>query len=268
MRMRCKILISCVVDPTLSSLASMVENIADAVTHARFVGTDQISDGAVLMKILQVLRTLMLSPEGSSLTNESVCEIMLSCFRICFEPRLHELLRRDAEHVLKDIVLLMFMRLPQFANELHSSGVIKKLRMSASLDRTDKTKKTKLNRTASLKTQTSKDPMKEDEKAIDSQVSVDSSAKDDIVGATITVDNQGSMTQSADATSLASETDNDVTTPLVESTENDLHSSMKTNDTPVSPADPSIVLAEKEKDKEDFVNAVGVRFTPKAVNGI
>jgi hypothetical protein len=31
-----------------------VENIADAVTHARFVGTDQSSDGVVLMKILQV----------------------------------------------------------------------------------------------------------------------------------------------------------------------------------------------------------------------
>jgi hypothetical protein len=32
-----------------------VENIADAVTHARFVGTDQASDGVVLMKILQVV---------------------------------------------------------------------------------------------------------------------------------------------------------------------------------------------------------------------
>jgi hypothetical protein len=38
--------------------------------------------------LLQVLRTLMLSPEGTVLTNESVCEIMLSCFRICFESRL------------------------------------------------------------------------------------------------------------------------------------------------------------------------------------
>lgn len=65
-----------------------MENIADAVTHARFVGTDQASDGVVLMKILQVLRTLMLAPEGAALTNESVCEIMLSCFRLCFEMRL------------------------------------------------------------------------------------------------------------------------------------------------------------------------------------
>lgn len=30
----------------------------------------------------------MLSPEGAMLTGDSVCEIMLSCFRICFETRL------------------------------------------------------------------------------------------------------------------------------------------------------------------------------------
>lgn len=41
------------------------------------------------MKILQVLRTLTLAPEGAMLTNESLCEIMLSCFRICFETRIH-----------------------------------------------------------------------------------------------------------------------------------------------------------------------------------
>lgn len=106
-----------------------VESIADAVTHARFVGSDQASDGVVLMKIVQVLRTLMLSPEGSALTNESVCEVMLSCFRICFEPRLNELLRRAAEHALKDVILLLFMRLPQFAEERHA--LLKKLKMSS-----------------------------------------------------------------------------------------------------------------------------------------
>lgn len=36
------------------SACSAVESIADAVTHARFVGTDPESDEVVLMKILQV----------------------------------------------------------------------------------------------------------------------------------------------------------------------------------------------------------------------
>jgi len=34
--------------------AAAIENIADAVTHARFVGTDPGSDEVVLMKILHV----------------------------------------------------------------------------------------------------------------------------------------------------------------------------------------------------------------------
>ncbi|KAI8439140.1 hypothetical protein MSG28_012998 [Choristoneura fumiferana] len=103
--------------PTHPSVPATVEDIADAVTHARFVGTDHSSDGVVLMKILQVLRTLMLSPEGAMLTDESVCEIMLSCFRICFETRLTELLRRNAEQCLRDMTQLIFMRLPQFPPE-------------------------------------------------------------------------------------------------------------------------------------------------------
>ena len=42
-------------DPTSEDSSSGVENLADAVTHARFVGTDPSSDEVVLMKILQVL---------------------------------------------------------------------------------------------------------------------------------------------------------------------------------------------------------------------
>lgn len=119
-------------DPTHSTIATTVDSIADAVTHARFVGSDQASDGVVLMKVVQVLRTLLLSPEGSALTDESVCEVMLSCIRIVFEPRLNELLRRTAEQVLKDIVLLLFMRLPQFSEERHSNGLVRKLKMMSS----------------------------------------------------------------------------------------------------------------------------------------
>ncbi|KAG5678424.1 hypothetical protein PVAND_008098 [Polypedilum vanderplanki] len=111
------------IDPTNSNLPNIVQNIADAVTHARFVGSDNNSDGVVLLKIVQVLRTLMLSPEGSALSNESVCEIILSCFRICFETRLNELLRRTAEQALRDMILLLFMRLPQFVEDLNTFNI-------------------------------------------------------------------------------------------------------------------------------------------------
>uniref|UniRef100_A0A8C5EC98 SEC7 domain-containing protein n=1 Tax=Gouania willdenowi TaxID=441366 RepID=A0A8C5EC98_GOUWI len=120
-------------DANHEAAGEAIENMADAVTHARFVGTDPASDEVVLMKILQVLRTLLLTPVGAHLTNESVCEIMQSCFRICFETRLSELLRKSAEHTLVDMVQLLFSRLPQFKEEAKSymGANMKKLKMRA-----------------------------------------------------------------------------------------------------------------------------------------
>ncbi|XP_073760376.1 Golgi-specific brefeldin A-resistance guanine nucleotide exchange factor 1 isoform X13 [Callorhinus ursinus] len=128
-----KFLSYALIDPTHEGTAEGMENMADAVTHARFVGTDPASDEVVLMKILQVLRTLLLTPAGAHLTNESVCEIMQSCFRICFEMRLSELLRKSAEHTLVDMVQLLFTRLPQFKEEPknYMGTNMKKLKMRA-----------------------------------------------------------------------------------------------------------------------------------------
>ncbi|KAM6105120.1 LOW QUALITY PROTEIN: Golgi-specific brefeldin A-resistance guanine nucleotide exchange factor 1 [Pterocles gutturalis] len=128
-----KFLSYALIDPNHEGTAEGMENMADAVTHARFVGTDHASDEVVLMKILQVLRTLLLTPVGAHLTNESVCEIMQSCFRICFEMRLSELLRKSAEHTLVDMVQLLFTRLPQFKEEPKSymGANMKKLKMRA-----------------------------------------------------------------------------------------------------------------------------------------
>lgn len=118
------------IDPTHESAAIVVESLADAVTHARFVGTDSGSDEVVLMKILHVLRMLILHPAGILLSNESVCEIMQSCFRICFETRLSELLRKSAEHSLSEMVRLLYERVPQFPlQEIKGSVNYKKLKM-------------------------------------------------------------------------------------------------------------------------------------------
>ena len=106
-----------------------MESIADAVTHARFVGTETSSDEVVLVKILQVLRTLMMIPSGHLLSNESVCEIMQSCFRLCFEPRLSELLRRSAEHILTDLTQLLFTRLAEMSEDDQGGSSSRKLKM-------------------------------------------------------------------------------------------------------------------------------------------
>ncbi len=41
-------------EPTSEKSGAAIENVADAVTHARFVGTDPSNDEVVLMKILHV----------------------------------------------------------------------------------------------------------------------------------------------------------------------------------------------------------------------
>lgn len=109
----------------------------------RFVGVDPSSDEVVLMKIIAVLRLLMLSPVGLTLTNESVCEIMQSTFRICFENRLSDLLRKTAEMALADMIQLLFTRLPTFSEDY--LPLLKKLKMRSigASDKPDKPKRSK-----------------------------------------------------------------------------------------------------------------------------
>uniref|UniRef100_A0A1A9ZR77 SEC7 domain-containing protein n=1 Tax=Glossina pallidipes TaxID=7398 RepID=A0A1A9ZR77_GLOPL len=126
-------------DPTSKNLAVTVENIVDAVTNARFMVTDQSSDGVTLFHIVEVLHTIMRGPEGSVLTNEAVCEVVISCLRICFDQKYNELLRRSAEQALKDMVLLLFMRLPQFSEDSKDTGLSKKMQMmTAAIEKDNK----------------------------------------------------------------------------------------------------------------------------------
>ena len=113
---------------TSPGIVTCVEDIASSVTHARFVGTDHSADEVVLWEILSVLKTLILGPVGHLLSNESVCELLNSCFRICFETRLSELLRNCTEDALLQMIALLFARLPYFTDDSSSVGS-KKLKM-------------------------------------------------------------------------------------------------------------------------------------------
>ncbi|MFH4984805.1 hypothetical protein AB6A40_011514, partial [Gnathostoma spinigerum] len=77
------------IDSSSIKASNALEKIADAVTHAKFIGSaDPGHDEVVLLRIFLTLRILLLTPVGRLLSNESVCEIMQSCFRICFEGAL------------------------------------------------------------------------------------------------------------------------------------------------------------------------------------
>eukprot|EP00126_Sphaerothecum_destruens_P004315 Sdes_comp18112_c0_seq1m7556 len=88
-----------------------VRYIADSVIRTHFEATDMLSDEVVLMKIMQVLKTLIQLPSGRYLTNEIVCDVLQSCFGISFQMRLTEILRRYADSVLVDIVRKLFTNL-------------------------------------------------------------------------------------------------------------------------------------------------------------
>ncbi|TNN16797.1 Golgi-specific brefeldin A-resistance guanine nucleotide exchange factor 1 [Schistosoma japonicum] len=66
----------------------------------------------VLMKVLHLLRTLLLVPAGSLVSDRAITGILQTCFRICFEPKFSELLRKTAELCLASMIQLFFSRLP------------------------------------------------------------------------------------------------------------------------------------------------------------
>ncbi|KAK6059166.1 hypothetical protein COOONC_03207, partial [Cooperia oncophora] len=119
------------IDANSIKAANAVESVAYAVVHTKFIGGKSSgSDECVLFKILLVLRSLLLSPPGSLLSNEAVCDMMQSCFRIVFEQHLSPLLRKAAEATLSDMTQLIFTRLPTFHEDARHP-YIRKLVMNA-----------------------------------------------------------------------------------------------------------------------------------------
>ncbi|XP_065314924.1 Golgi-specific brefeldin A-resistance guanine nucleotide exchange factor 1-like isoform X2 [Gordionus sp. m RMFG-2023] len=99
------------IDLKQNNISVTIDKIAHSLIHARFIGTDPSADEVVLQKILQVMQTLFFSPMGPFLSDQSVCGILHSFFRIAFEMRLAELLRHYSENALTEIFLEILDRL-------------------------------------------------------------------------------------------------------------------------------------------------------------
>eukprot|EP00002_Diphylleia_rotans_P014604 TRINITY_DN2845_c0_g1_i8.p1 TRINITY_DN2845_c0_g1~~TRINITY_DN2845_c0_g1_i8.p1 ORF type:complete len:1462 (-),score=322.47 TRINITY_DN2845_c0_g1_i8:108-4493(-) len=97
--------------------SKLAHSIVDAVTHCRFEATDPEGDEVVLSRILKVLASCVSSDIGQLLSDESVCEIVQSCFRISQQRRMSELLRNNAEEALFSIVRILFRKLRSLAYE-------------------------------------------------------------------------------------------------------------------------------------------------------
>lgn len=105
--------------------------IVDAVTSCRFEVTDPASEEVVLVKILQVLLACMRSKNSIVLTNQDVCTIVNTCFRVVHQAGTKgELLQRTARHTMHELVRSIFVRLPDLdstaarTNNVESSSVM------------------------------------------------------------------------------------------------------------------------------------------------
>ena len=101
----------------LPDVAPAMIAIATSVTHCKFEATDAVSDEVVLMKILEVLKACLLCSSGCHLSDEAVCQMMETCFSMCFQMRLSELLRKAAEQTLIIMVQTLFGKLRQIEKD-------------------------------------------------------------------------------------------------------------------------------------------------------
>ncbi|RZS16979.1 hypothetical protein BHM03_00049067 [Ensete ventricosum] len=109
-----KILTLDVLDPGAGTgLDTAMHLIVESVTSCRFEVTDPASEEAVLMKILQVLLAIMRSRASAVLSNQHVCTIVNTCFRVVHQAGTKgELLQRFARQTMHELIRCIFSHLP------------------------------------------------------------------------------------------------------------------------------------------------------------
>ncbi|KNA24145.1 hypothetical protein SOVF_018230 [Spinacia oleracea] len=119
-----KILTLDIFDMETINIQDTMHLIVDAVTSCHFEVTDPASEEVVLMKILQVLLACVKCKAAVALSNQHVCNIVDTCFRVVQQTSAKgELLQRIARHSMHELVRSIFSRLPEIlCHELDSGG--------------------------------------------------------------------------------------------------------------------------------------------------
>ncbi|KAH7537156.1 ARF guanine-nucleotide exchange factor GNOM [Ziziphus jujuba] len=112
-----KILTLDVIDQNTVNVEDAMSLLVDAVTSCRFEVTDPASEEVVLMKILQVLLACMKGKASIMLSNQHVCTIVNTCFRIVHQAGTKgELLQRIARNTMHELVRCIFSHLSDVNN--------------------------------------------------------------------------------------------------------------------------------------------------------
>lgn len=116
-----KILTLDVIDQNTVNVEDAMHLVVDAVTSCRFEVTDRSSEEAVLTKILQVLLACMKSKASVMLSNQHVCTIVNTCFRVVHQAgNKGESLQRISRHTMHEIVRCTFSHLQDVDNTDHA----------------------------------------------------------------------------------------------------------------------------------------------------
>lgn len=108
-----KILNLDIIDENTKNVGIAMHSVVDSVTSCRFEVTDQASEEAVLMKILQVLLACMKSKAAGVLSNQHVCNVVNTCFRVVHQAGSKgELLQRISRQTMHELVRCVFAHLP------------------------------------------------------------------------------------------------------------------------------------------------------------
>ncbi|KAK7290144.1 hypothetical protein RIF29_04358 [Crotalaria pallida] len=112
-----KILTLDVIDQKTVNVGDTMHLVVDAVTSCRFEVTDPGSEEVVLMKILQVLLACVKSKASIMLSNQHICTIVNTCFRIVHQAGTKgELLQRIARYTMHELVRCIFSHLQDVDN--------------------------------------------------------------------------------------------------------------------------------------------------------
>ncbi|CAL0308935.1 unnamed protein product [Lupinus luteus] len=116
-----KILTLDVIDHNTVSAEDAMHSVIDSVTSCRFEMPDASSEEVVLTKILQVLLACMKNKASVMISNQHVCNIVNTCFRIVHQTGTKsELLQQIARYTLHELVRCIFSHLQDVDNTDHT----------------------------------------------------------------------------------------------------------------------------------------------------
>lgn len=85
--------------------------IVSALSHCRFEGSDQSQDDVVLVKIIRLLESIALSDLGEYLKDDSMYEIVSTCFSVAINNKRGDMLRNAAQISLINLTEKIFSKL-------------------------------------------------------------------------------------------------------------------------------------------------------------